>query len=166
MAKWWCLLAMEKLHVSTYSGHLQVLKTFLLNAPSLRTRKQNPESRPTSPPRTKSRKCQTNQFHKPPPPNIGTYKIPHLQSQFPPNPTPTQPERSTPSYLQIHWRNRHPTKLSLTKARKMNDDEISTSTRSLGILYKTLLARKLSKPEDGRYRPQHVVFLLLINTIT
>jgi len=27
-----------------------------------------------------------------------------------------------------------------------------------GILYKTLLARKLSKPEDGRYRPKHVVF--------
>ena len=35
----------------------------------------------------------------------------------------------------------------------------------LGILYKTLLARKLSKPEDCRYRPKHVVFLLLINTI-
>ena len=30
MAKWWCLLAMEKLHVSAHSGHLQVLKTFLL----------------------------------------------------------------------------------------------------------------------------------------
>jgi len=30
MAKWWCLLAMEKLHVSAYSGHLQVLTTFLL----------------------------------------------------------------------------------------------------------------------------------------
>ena len=28
-----------------------------------------------------------------------------------------------------------------------------------------LLARKLSKPEDGRYRPKHVVFPLLINTI-
>jgi len=28
----------------------------------------------------------------------------------------------------------------------------------IGILYKTLLARKLSKPEDGRYRPEHVVF--------
>ena len=34
---------------------------------------------------------------------------------------------------------------------------------SLGIFYKTLLARKLSKPEDGHYR--HVVFPLLINTI-
>jgi len=33
------------------------------------------------------------------------------------------------------------------------------------ILDKTLLARKLSKPEDGRYRPKHVVFSLLINTI-
>jgi len=43
--------------------------------------------------------------------------------------------------------------------------EISTSPHSLGILYKTLLARKLSKPEDGRYRPKHVVFPLLINTI-
>jgi len=30
MAKRWCLLAMEKLHVSVYSGHLQVLRTFLL----------------------------------------------------------------------------------------------------------------------------------------
>jgi len=30
MAKWWCLLAMEKLHVSAYSGNLQVLTTFLL----------------------------------------------------------------------------------------------------------------------------------------
>jgi len=31
MAKWWCLLAMEELlHVSAYSGHLQVLTTFLL----------------------------------------------------------------------------------------------------------------------------------------
>jgi len=28
----------------------------------------------------------------------------------------------------------------------------------LGIFYKTLLARKLSKPEDGRYRLKHVVF--------
>jgi len=28
----------------------------------------------------------------------------------------------------------------------------------IGILYKTLLARKLSKPEDGRYRSKHVVF--------
>jgi len=27
------------------------------------------------------------------------------------------------------------------------------------------LTRKLSKPEDGRYRPKHVVFPLLINTI-
>jgi len=40
----------------------------------------------------------------------------------------------------------------------------STSPRGLGVLYKTLLARKLSKPEDGRYMPKHVVFLLLINT--
>ena len=34
-----------------------------------------------------------------------------------------------------------------------------------GILYKTVLARKLSKPEDGHYRPKHVAFLLLINTV-
>ena len=40
----------------------------------------------------------------------------------------------------------------------VNDDEISTSPRGLGILYKTLIARKLSKPDDGRYRPKHVVF--------
>ena len=45
------------------------------------------------------------------------------------------------------------------------DDEISTSPRGLGILYKTLLARKLSKLEDGRYMTKHVVFPLLINTI-
>jgi len=30
MAKWWCLLAMEILHVSAYCGHLHVLTTFLL----------------------------------------------------------------------------------------------------------------------------------------
>ena len=30
MAKCWCLLAVEKLHVSAYSGHLQVLTNFLL----------------------------------------------------------------------------------------------------------------------------------------
>ena len=30
MAKWWCLLAMEKLHVSAYSDHHQVLTIFLL----------------------------------------------------------------------------------------------------------------------------------------
>jgi len=30
MAKLWCLLAMEKLHVSAYSGQLQVLTTSLL----------------------------------------------------------------------------------------------------------------------------------------
>jgi len=35
----------------------------------------------------------------------------------------------------------------------------------LGILYKTLLAENC-QPEDGRYRPKHVVFSLLINTIT
>jgi len=39
-----------------------------------------------------------------------------------------------------------------------NDDEISTSTRGLCILYITLIARKLSEPDDGRYRPKHVVF--------
>ena len=71
----------KKLHVSPYSGHLQVLTTFLLKEFYII--------------------CQTNQSRKPPP-NIGAYKIPHLQSQFPPNPKPTQPEKSTPSYLQIH----------------------------------------------------------------
>jgi len=30
MAKLWCLLSMKKLHVSAYSGHLNVLTTFLL----------------------------------------------------------------------------------------------------------------------------------------
>ena len=37
-------------------------------------------------------------------------------------------------------------------------DEISTSPRDLCILYITLTARKLSKPDDGRCRPKHVVF--------
>ena len=32
MAKWWCLLALEKLHVSAYSGHHQVFTTFLLKS--------------------------------------------------------------------------------------------------------------------------------------
>ena len=63
------------------------------------------------------RRYQTNQSRNTP--NIRAYKIPQLQSQFPSNPKPTQPERSTPSYLQIHWPNRHSTKFSLTKARKM-----------------------------------------------
>jgi len=35
----------------------------------------------------------------------------------------------------------------------------------LGLLYKTLLARKLSKPEDGCCRPKHVVCPSPINTI-
>jgi len=39
-----------------------------------------------------------------------------------------------------------------------NDDEISTSPSGLGILHKSLIARKLSKPDDGRYRPKRVVF--------
>jgi len=43
--------------------------------------------------------------------------------------------------------------------------DISTSPRGLDILYKTLLTRNLSKPEDDRHRPKHVVFPLLINTI-
>ena len=42
--------------------------------------------------------------------------------------------------------------------RPRGDVEISTSPRGLGILYKTLLTRKFSKPDDGRYRPKHVVF--------
>jgi len=33
------------------------------------------------------------------------------------------------------------------------------------MLYVTLMAKKLSKREDGRCRPKHVVFPLLINTI-
>jgi len=41
---------------------------------------------------------------------------------------------------------------------KPRGDEFSTSPRGLGVLYKILLARKLSKPEDGRYRPKHVFF--------
>ena len=32
------------------------------------------------------------------------------------------------------------------------------SPRDLGILHKTLIARKFSKRDDGRYRPKHVVF--------
>jgi hypothetical protein len=40
----------------------------------------------------------------------------------------------------------------------VNGDEISTSPRGLYILYITLKVRNLSKPDDGRYRPKHVVF--------
>jgi len=36
---------------------------------------------------------------------------------------------------------------------------------TVGILYINLIARKLSKPKDGRYRPKRVVFVLPINTI-
>ena len=36
-------------------------------------------------------------------------------------------------------------------------DEISTSPRGLCILYITLIAR-MSKPDDDRYGPKHVVF--------
>jgi len=61
----------------------------------------------------------------------------------------------------LHGKTRHPTKFSLTKARKV----MMRSENGLGILYKTLLARKLSKIEDGRYRPKHVVFPLPIKTI-
>jgi hypothetical protein len=65
------------------------------------------------------RRCQTNQSRKnhPSPPNKGAYR--YIPSQVAPNPTLTHPERSTPSYQQIHWPKRHPTKLSLTKARKV-----------------------------------------------
>jgi len=40
---------------------------------------------------------------------------------------------------------------------------ISTSPRGLGILYRTLLARKLSKPEDGRYRAETCSFSIANN---
>ena len=64
--------------------------------------------------------CQPNQSRKiTPSPQHRSIKVPHLQSQFPPNFIPTQPERSTPFYLQIHWPNRHPTKFSLIEARKI-----------------------------------------------
>jgi len=46
---------------------------------------------------------------------------------------------------------------------RTNDDEISTSPRGLGILNKTLIARKLSKPDDGRYRLKHVVLFSFAN---
>jgi len=72
---------MEELHVSAYSGHLQVLTTFLLRV---------------------------------------LYNMP----------------------------------------KSRGDVEMSTSPRGLD----TLLTRKLSKPEESRYRPKHVVLPLLINT--
>ena len=86
---------MEKLHVPAYSAYLQVLTIMIC---------LNPEGRPTPRRGQKFRRIRrryyTNQSRNPP--NIGAYKIPHLQSQFPPNPTSTQPERSTTTYLQIH----------------------------------------------------------------
>jgi len=42
---------------------------------------------------------------------------------------------------------------------------LSASGVLLCLHVRRLLARKLSKPEDGRYRPKQVVFPLLINTI-
>ena len=38
------------------------------------------------------------------------------------------------------------------------DVEISSSPRGFCTLCITLVARKFSEPEDGRYRPKHVVF--------
>jgi len=109
-----------------YISHTCSLSHRKPNAPSLRTRTHS-KTLEADQPRAENKKfrrirrrCKTNQSQPThPPPNIGAYKTPHLQSQFPPNLTPTQPERSTPSFLQIHWPNRHPTKFSLTKARKM-----------------------------------------------
>ena len=86
----------KKLHVSAYSGHLQVLTTFLLK-----------------------------EFY-----IICLNRVVMLKYHF-------------------------------TCFVKLKFDGISigsTSPRGLGILYKNLLARKLSKPVDGRYRPKHVVF--------
>ena len=40
----------------------------------------------------------------------------------------------------------------------IDNDEISTLTPGLCILYTTLLARKLSNPDYDPYRPKHVVF--------
>jgi len=58
-----------------------------------------------------------------------------LQSQFPPNPTPNWPKRSTPSYLSIHSGNRHPTKLTLTNARKWWWWDLNIATRFMHIIY-------------------------------
>jgi hypothetical protein len=43
--------------------------------------------------------------------------------------------------------------------------DVEVSPHGLDILYKTLSARKLSKPDDGHYRPKYVVFPLLINNV-
>jgi len=56
-------------------------------------------------------------------------------------------------------------RICINRVAMLRSHEISTSLRGLGILYITLIARKLSKSDDGRHRPKCVVFTLLINTI-
>ena len=47
--------------------------------------------------------CQTNRSRKNHPlPNLGAYKIPHLQSQFPPNSTPNRKDPHPAIYKSIH----------------------------------------------------------------
>jgi hypothetical protein len=83
VAKWLCLLAMEKLHVLAYSGHLQVLTTFLLK-----------------------------EFY-----IICLNRVLTLRSHHHYLRVFVKP--SLVGCLLRKWRNRHPTKLSLTKSRKM-----------------------------------------------
>ena len=42
--------------------------------------------------------------------------------------------------------------------------DLNITTRFRHIIYNSF-SRKLSEPEDGRHRPKHVVFSMLINTI-
>jgi len=61
-------------------------------------------------------RCQTKQIcENHPLPNIGAYKIPQLQSQFPPNPTPNWKDPHPATYKSIHTTDIPP---NLTNARK------------------------------------------------
>jgi hypothetical protein len=105
------------------------------------------------------RRCQTNQSRKIHPlPNIGAYKIPHLQSQILPTLHPTNwKEPHQAIYKSIHATDIPANVAQQTQAND-NYDEISTSPRGLCKLYINFIARKLSKPEDGCYRSKHVDF--------
>ena len=89
-------------------------------------------------------------------PHTATYKDPHTATYNDPH-TATYNDPHTATYKSIHPID-IPPNLASQKHANDTDDQISTSPRGLCILYITLIARKLSKPEDGRYRPKHVVF--------
>ena len=84
-------------HFQEYNSHNFSLSHRKPNVPSLHTHTHTYKKSGGRPNPAESKKfrrirrrCQTNQSRKNHPTNIGAYKIPHLQSQFPPNPTTSQ----------------------------------------------------------------------------